>query len=70
MKRPNPVLVADGYIGVIEAARLVGVCHETVRRWIRSGVLPGRLVGEVWHVLPADVRAAQRLGGARDATGA
>lgn len=38
---------------VKEAAAALGVSVQHVRRLIRSGVLPARLIGDVW-VLPAD----------------
>jgi excisionase family DNA binding protein len=40
----------DGYIGVEEAARLLKVHAETVRRLIRKKALPATKVGNKWII--------------------
>jgi excisionase family DNA binding protein len=42
---------------VRQAARRVGRAEETVRRWIWSGRLPARKLGNVYYVRVADVDA-------------
>lgn len=43
---------------VREAARRVGRADETIRRWIWSGRLPARKLGNTYRVLAHDVDAA------------
>jgi len=38
-----------------EAADLLGVHYMTAYRYVRTGRLPGKLVGTQWHVRPADL---------------
>lgn len=45
------------YLTVNEVADLVRVYPETVRRWLRSGLLPGRHAGHKWRVSQADLSA-------------
>lgn len=35
----------DRWLTVAQIAELIGVHEQTVRRWLRSGVLPGRNLG-------------------------
>ena len=42
---------------VQQAARRVGRAAETVRRWIWSGRLPARKLGNVYYILAADLDA-------------
>jgi len=47
-------------IGVSEAARIAGRCPNTVRNWIRKGLLPAQKVGENgrFKIRKADLKAA------------
>ena len=43
------------YLTVAQVAEQVQVHPETVRIWLRSGLLPGRHVGQQWRVSQADL---------------
>lgn len=45
------------------AAEWLGVHPETVRRWLRGGYLPGRLVGGRWRIDTGAVAALLEAGG-------
>jgi excisionase family DNA binding protein len=38
-------MVDDRWLTVAQIAELLGVHEQTVRRWLRSGALPGRNLG-------------------------
>jgi excisionase family DNA binding protein len=40
---------------VAPVARMLGVHADTVRSWVRSGVLPGLVVGDVIRIAPDDL---------------
>ena len=40
-----------------EAAAMAGVTVETIRRWVRSGLLPVRRIGRVCLINERDLRA-------------
>lgn len=50
-------LQIDGqsYITAMEAAKRLGVCEETIRRWARLGKLPARKLGFQYFILEKDV---------------
>lgn len=50
-------MVIDGehYLTATETARRMGVCDETIRRWIRLGRLPARKLGFQYFILKKDV---------------
>jgi len=39
----------------MEAAKRLGVCEETIRRWARLGRLPARKLGFQYFILEKDV---------------
>lgn len=41
----SPILRAE-YISTMEAAKRLGVAPDTVRRWLKEGVLTGRRFGK------------------------
>lgn len=43
------------YLTVAQVAEQVQVHPETVRVWLRSGLLPGRHVGQQWRVSQVDL---------------
>jgi excisionase family DNA binding protein len=43
---PSP---PDGLLTLAEAAAYLRVCPRTVRRYVRFGLLPGRLIGRQWR---------------------
>ncbi len=45
---------------VREAAQRIGRAEETIRRWIWSGRLPARKVGNAYRLAEADLDAASR----------
>lgn len=51
------IMVIDGtdYLTATETARRLGVCDETIRRWIRLGRLPARKLGFQYFILKKDV---------------
>lgn len=51
------------YLTVHEVAALCRVHPATVRRWLRSGLLPGRHVGQQWRVSQADLTGFLEGGG-------
>ncbi len=50
-------LQIDGqsYLTAMEAAKRLGVCEETIRRWARLGRLPARKLGFQYFILEKDV---------------
>jgi len=54
----------DRYVTVEEVARQLRVHPQSVRRWLRSGVLVGASVGNAWRIRPEAVESflAGRLG--------
>ena len=44
---------------VEEAAELMKVKVDTVRRWLRNGTLRGRKIGRIWRIAESDLN---RLG--------
>jgi excisionase family DNA binding protein len=48
-----------GFVSVPEAAAIIGVTDSLVRRWVRNGTLPSRIVGGRFRVLPR--RAVERF---------
>jgi excisionase family DNA binding protein len=47
--------MTDNSITVLQAAKLAGKHPETIRRWIREGLLPAKKLGLVWFINPHDV---------------
>ena len=47
---PRPLPSSAPYLSTEEAAALVGVRVETIRRWISSGQLPGHRAGRLTRV--------------------
>lgn len=47
----------EKFLTVEEAARVLQVNADTVRRWLRSGELTGRKLGRVWRIAQGDLRA-------------
>ena len=52
----------DDYLTTEEVASMCRVGAETVRIWLRSGILPGRHVGQRWLVARADVETKLKGG--------
>ncbi len=50
------MLDLSAYISVPQAARELSVHQETVRRWLRQGVLPGCKVGTLWFIARQDLQ--------------
>lgn len=48
-----------------EAARLLGIHPQTLRRWIRRRLLKCRKRGNRWQLTAADVQTARQLAEAR-----
>jgi len=48
----------ESYLTAVEAARCIGCCDETIRRWVRLGRLPARKFGFQLFILERDVEAA------------
>ena len=42
-------------ISITEAARMLGVSGETVRRWIHLGLIPAKKVGAYWKIDPKEL---------------
>lgn len=45
----------EKFLTVEEAAELLQVNNDTVRRWLRLGELKGRKLGRVWRISPSDL---------------
>ena len=45
------------FLTIAEVAELLQVCTRTVRRWIKSGVLPAHRIGGVVRIAEADLLA-------------
>ena len=43
------------YISTTEAARLLGVTTNTVRRWVKAGKIRGKKIMGRWRVLREDI---------------
>jgi len=54
----NRILTAE------EVAELMKVSHNTARRWIKHGRIPGRKIGRVWRVVESDLIAFVASGSA------
>jgi len=50
----------DVWIGVREAAAILGRCDTQVRGWLRDGTLPGCKVERSWRTREQDVRELMR----------
>lgn len=48
-------MTQSGWIGVREAARILGVTEYTVRKYARDGKIKARKVGGRWLVVASDV---------------
>lgn len=59
--------MTDRELSVREAARRVHRAEETVRRWIWSGKLPARKLGNTYRVRERDVDAAAGVPAPREA---
>ena len=44
-------------VTVLQASRFAQRDQETIKRWLRSGLLPGKKVGLVWYIDLADLRS-------------
>jgi excisionase family DNA binding protein len=49
IKHDSMEIVAGGYLTVEEAAELIRVHPETVRRWLKAGRLKGSKFGTAWR---------------------
>lgn len=49
--------VAPGLIGLVEAAKRLGVCRETANDLVRDGLLPATRVGPWWYVQEEDLES-------------
>lgn len=38
----------DGWIGIEQVARYIGVNKDTIRNWIKKGSIPAHKVGKLW----------------------
>ena len=43
---------------VEEAAQILKVSEDTVRRWLRDGTLRGRKLGRVWRISEEEIRGS------------
>ena len=50
----SPPILRAGYISTTEAAARLGVTPDTVRRWLKKGVLTGRRFGKKLFRVDAD----------------
>lgn len=55
IRRLRMVIDGHDYLTATEAARRLGVCDETIRRWVRLGRLPARKLGFQYFILGKDV---------------
>ncbi len=45
------------FVGTIEAAHLLGICHQRVRQLLKAGRIKGaEKVGRFWQIPPLGVR--------------
>ena len=58
---PGPPPRSPLYLGLDEAAELVGLSRRTLQRWVAAGELPVRRVGRRVLVRPSDL--AERIEG-------
>lgn len=49
------IINGAGYLTATETAKRLGVCDETIRRWVRLGRLPARKLGFQYFILERDV---------------
>jgi excisionase family DNA binding protein len=54
---------------VVEVAKLMRICRETVYRLAARGELPGRKIGRVWRFRQKDVADYLSVGAVRNADG-
>ncbi len=52
--------LARNALGVVDTARALGVARQTVSRWLKTGVLPGRRDGRRWTVSLETVAALRK----------
>jgi len=45
----------DKLLSVDEAAELIGVLPETVRRWLRKGEIQGIKFGRLWRIRESEI---------------
>jgi excisionase family DNA binding protein len=57
-------MAEDRWLTVAEIAERLRVHEQTVRRWLRSGELPGRALGRKagWRIREADLEEFMRRG--------
>ena len=46
----------DRILTVEQAAELLQVHYETVRRWMVNGEIPGRKIGRGWRIVESDLK--------------
>ena len=46
----------DKLLSVEEAAELIGVIPETIRRWLRTGEIEGEKFGRLWRIRESKLR--------------
>lgn len=49
-----------GFVTVYEVASRIGVCHSQVTRYISSGQLAAKKIGNQWFIRERDVKAFRR----------
>jgi excisionase family DNA binding protein len=57
---------ADEYMSTHDAAKLADVARGTIRRWVKSGKLPGHWAGRLVRVKRADLERLLRDGKPRN----
>jgi acetyl-CoA synthetase len=45
----------ESLLTVEEAAELMKVKVDTIRRWLRNGTLKGRKIGRIWRIAESDL---------------
>ena len=51
----RPVLERGRLYKLAEVSAILGVDVSTVRRWVRSGLLPAKRIGRLWFVYGGDL---------------